>query len=138
MSNAHVGAVYDHIIQEVINAVRVDFEENGVDDGILEELKKVRTSLHSLHSPALCHPYSFICVTRIAKSIAASFPPCQKQDKNACASMAIAGSGDKGWSSWGSLLVLAVGCLDARLLGHERGGEQLASEWATGCYLAFF
>jgi transcription initiation factor TFIIA large subunit len=40
MSNAHVGAVYDHIIQEVINAVRVDFEENGVDDGILEELKK--------------------------------------------------------------------------------------------------
>jgi hypothetical protein len=54
MSNAHVGAVYDHIIQEVINAVRVDFEENGVDDGILEELKKVRTSLHfPLHSPAL-------------------------------------------------------------------------------------
>ncbi|KAK0657534.1 transcription factor IIA, alpha/beta subunit [Cercophora newfieldiana] len=40
MSNNHVGAVYDHIIQEVINAVRVDFEENGVDDGILEELKK--------------------------------------------------------------------------------------------------
>lgn len=44
MSNATVGNVYDHIIQEVINAVRVDFEENGVDDGILEELKKVRLS----------------------------------------------------------------------------------------------
>jgi hypothetical protein len=28
--------------------------------------------------------------------------------------MGIAGSGDGGWSSWGSL-VLAVGCLDARL-----------------------
>ncbi|KAK0618030.1 transcription factor IIA, alpha/beta subunit [Bombardia bombarda] len=40
MSNANVGGVYDHIIQEVINAVRVDFEENGVDDGVLEELKK--------------------------------------------------------------------------------------------------
>ncbi|KAK0631812.1 transcription factor IIA, alpha/beta subunit [Immersiella caudata] len=40
MSNNQVGPVYDHIIQEVINAVRVDFEENGVDDGILEELKK--------------------------------------------------------------------------------------------------
>ncbi|KAK3393787.1 transcription factor IIA, alpha/beta subunit [Podospora didyma] len=40
MSNANVGNVYDHIIQEVINAVRVDFEENGVDDGVLEELKK--------------------------------------------------------------------------------------------------
>ncbi|KAM7206793.1 Transcription factor IIA, alpha/beta subunit [Rhypophila sp. PSN 637] len=40
MSNAQVGTVYDHIISEVINAVRVDFEENGVDDGVLEELKK--------------------------------------------------------------------------------------------------
>ncbi len=41
MSNANVGAVYDHIIQEVINAVRVDFEENAVEEGVLEELKKV-------------------------------------------------------------------------------------------------
>ncbi|KAM7207708.1 Transcription factor IIA, alpha/beta subunit [Naviculisporaceae sp. PSN 640] len=40
MSNAAVGTVYEHIISEVINAVRVDFEENGVDDGVLEELKK--------------------------------------------------------------------------------------------------
>ncbi|KAK1754990.1 transcription factor IIA, alpha/beta subunit [Echria macrotheca] len=40
MSNATVGAVYDHIINEVINSVRVDFEENGVDDGVLEALKK--------------------------------------------------------------------------------------------------
>ncbi|GAB1310304.1 transcription factor IIA subunit alpha [Madurella fahalii] len=40
MSNASVGAVYDIIIQEVISAVRVDFEENGVDDGVLEDLKK--------------------------------------------------------------------------------------------------
>ncbi|KAK0731443.1 transcription factor IIA, alpha/beta subunit [Lasiosphaeris hirsuta] len=40
MSNTTVGGVYEHIIQEVINAVRVDFEENGVDDGVLEELKK--------------------------------------------------------------------------------------------------
>ncbi|KAL2015709.1 hypothetical protein VTK56DRAFT_5010 [Thermocarpiscus australiensis] len=40
MSNTAVGPVYDAIIQEVINAVRVDFEENGVDDGVLEDLKK--------------------------------------------------------------------------------------------------
>ncbi|KAK3329434.1 transcription factor IIA, alpha/beta subunit [Apodospora peruviana] len=40
MSNSAVGQVYDHIIQEVINAVRVDFEENGVDDSVLDELKK--------------------------------------------------------------------------------------------------
>ncbi len=42
MSNAAVGTVYDTIISEVINAVRVDFEENGVDDSALEDLKKVR------------------------------------------------------------------------------------------------
>ncbi|KAJ4297063.1 transcription factor IIA subunit alpha [Collariella sp. IMI 366227] len=40
MSNPAVGPVYDTIIAEVINAVRVDFEENGVDDGVLEDLKK--------------------------------------------------------------------------------------------------
>ncbi|KAK4042586.1 transcription factor IIA, alpha/beta subunit [Parachaetomium inaequale] len=40
MSNTAVGSVYDTIIAEVINAVRVDFEENGVDDGALEDLKK--------------------------------------------------------------------------------------------------
>lgn len=41
MSNNTVGNVYEHIINEVITAVRVDFEENGVDDSVLEELKKV-------------------------------------------------------------------------------------------------
>ncbi|EAQ93420.1 hypothetical protein CHGG_01655 [Chaetomium globosum CBS 148.51] len=40
MSNAAVGHVYDTIIAEVVNAVRVDFEENGVDEGALEDLKK--------------------------------------------------------------------------------------------------
>ncbi|AEO70264.1 0cb395f9-9580-4b99-a663-8f50a5716b7b [Thermothielavioides terrestris] len=40
MSNAAVGPVYDSIITEVINSVRVDFEENGVDEGVLEDLKK--------------------------------------------------------------------------------------------------
>lgn len=50
MSNTTVGPVYDTIIAEVINAVRVDFEENGVDDGALEDLKKVRLS-QSLFAP---------------------------------------------------------------------------------------
>jgi hypothetical protein len=52
MSNAAVGHVYDTIIAEVVNSVRVDFEENGVDEGALEDLKKVRLSLESpLSSP---------------------------------------------------------------------------------------
>ncbi|KAK3943673.1 transcription initiation factor IIA large subunit [Diplogelasinospora grovesii] len=40
MSNAAVGAVYEHIINEVISAVRIDFEEAGVDEAALDELKK--------------------------------------------------------------------------------------------------
>jgi hypothetical protein len=49
MSNAAVGLVYDTIIAEVINAVRVDFEENGADDSALEDLKKVRLSFFPPH-----------------------------------------------------------------------------------------
>lgn len=41
MSNAAVGNIYQQIIQDVIEASRVDLEENGVDEGILEELKQV-------------------------------------------------------------------------------------------------
>jgi hypothetical protein len=72
MSNTAVGQVYDTIIAEVINAVRVDFEENGVDDGALEDLKKVRplsqsptplcpchcNEVHSAILPTLSHPPS--------------------------------------------------------------------------------
>lgn len=44
MSNSSVGTVYAQIIENVLEFSRVDLEENGVDEGILEELKKVRTS----------------------------------------------------------------------------------------------
>ncbi|KAJ5008126.1 Transcription initiation factor IIA large subunit [Colletotrichum sp. SAR 10_99] len=40
MSNNAVGNVYEQIINEVINSSRVDFEEGGVDENVLEELKK--------------------------------------------------------------------------------------------------
>ncbi|KAI0016152.1 transcription factor IIA, alpha/beta subunit [Xylariomycetidae sp. FL0641] len=40
MSNAQVGNVYQQIINDVIEASRVDFEESGVDEVILDELKK--------------------------------------------------------------------------------------------------
>jgi transcription initiation factor TFIIA large subunit len=40
MSNNVVGNVYQQVIEEVINASRVDFEEGGVDESVLEELKK--------------------------------------------------------------------------------------------------
>lgn len=42
MSNHAVGNVYQAIIEEVINSSRVDFEESGVEDSVLEELRKVR------------------------------------------------------------------------------------------------
>lgn len=41
MSNQAVGNVYQAVIDEVINSSRVDFEENGVEESVLEELRKV-------------------------------------------------------------------------------------------------
>lgn len=41
MSNAQVGQVYQQIIQDVIEASRVDFEEGGIDEGVLDELRQV-------------------------------------------------------------------------------------------------
>lgn len=39
MSNSQVGTVYQQIINDVLEASRVDFEEGGVDESVLEELK---------------------------------------------------------------------------------------------------
>lgn len=41
MSNTQVGAVYQQIISDVIDSSRVDFEETGVDEHVLEELRMV-------------------------------------------------------------------------------------------------
>lgn len=41
MSNASVGNIYNQIINEVIEASRVDFEDQGVGEEVLEELRKV-------------------------------------------------------------------------------------------------
>ncbi|KAL1903574.1 transcription factor IIA subunit alpha [Sporothrix stenoceras] len=40
MSNNVVGSVYEQIIEDVLSTSRVDFEENGVDEGVLEELRR--------------------------------------------------------------------------------------------------
>ncbi|KAF3057274.1 Transcription initiation factor IIA large subunit [Daldinia childiae] len=40
MSNSQVGNVYQQIINDVLEASRVDFEEGGVDEGVLDELKR--------------------------------------------------------------------------------------------------
>lgn len=45
MSNTQVGNVYQQIIADVVDSSRVDFEEGGVDEAVLEELKKVRCRL---------------------------------------------------------------------------------------------
>jgi hypothetical protein len=41
MSNIQVGVVYQQIIADVVESSRVDFEEGGVDEQVLEELKLV-------------------------------------------------------------------------------------------------
>ncbi|KAI6251311.1 Transcription initiation factor IIA large subunit [Erysiphe necator] len=40
MSNTQVGVIYQQIIADVIESSRVDFEEGGVDDSVLEALRK--------------------------------------------------------------------------------------------------
>ncbi|RWA06375.1 hypothetical protein EKO27_g8733 [Xylaria grammica] len=40
MSNSQVGGIYQQIINDVIAASRVDFEEGGIDEAVLEQLKK--------------------------------------------------------------------------------------------------
>lgn len=46
MSNQAVGNVYQTIIDEVINSSRVDFEESGVEESVLEELRQVSRPFH--------------------------------------------------------------------------------------------
>lgn len=41
MSNQTVGTVYQQIIREVVDSSRVDFEEGGVDESVLDELSRV-------------------------------------------------------------------------------------------------
>lgn len=41
MSNNVVGSVYEQIIEDVLSTSRVDFEENGVDEAVLDELRRV-------------------------------------------------------------------------------------------------
>lgn len=45
MSNTAVGNVYQAIIDEVVNSSRVDFEESGIEESVLEELRQVRYML---------------------------------------------------------------------------------------------
>lgn len=40
MSNSQVGSVYQQIIADVVESSRVDFEEGGVDENVLEELRQ--------------------------------------------------------------------------------------------------
>lgn len=47
MSNNQVGMVYQQIIADVVESSRVDFEEGGVDDNVLEELRLVSPPLPS-------------------------------------------------------------------------------------------
>lgn len=42
MSNNTVGAIYRSIIEEVIESSRTDFEEGGVEESVLEDLRQVR------------------------------------------------------------------------------------------------
>jgi hypothetical protein len=46
MSNTNVGSIYQQIIADVVESSRVDFEEGGVDESVLDELRQVRQLSH--------------------------------------------------------------------------------------------
>ncbi|KAF5846128.1 hypothetical protein GGP41_008594 [Bipolaris sorokiniana] len=48
MSNSVVGGVYQQIMEKVIQASQNDFEESGVDQSTLEEMKQVCCNLASI------------------------------------------------------------------------------------------
>lgn len=60
MSNQAVGGVYQTIIEEVINSSRVDFEESGVEEAVLEELRLVSTAV--IRVPLSLPPFLFISI----------------------------------------------------------------------------
>lgn len=57
MSNTTVGQVYQQVMKDVIESSRVDFEEGGVDESVLEELRQVRS-----HSCTTTVSQSFVLV----------------------------------------------------------------------------
>jgi transcription initiation factor TFIIA large subunit len=71
MSNQTVGAVYAQIIADVIDSSRVDFEEMGVEESVLEDLKKVSSpavwetalSSNQLLPSGMSHPLS-VCSSK--------------------------------------------------------------------------
>lgn len=58
MSNASVGNIYHQIINEVIEASRVDFEDQGVGEEVLEELRKVCSFFPSCFFPYARHTHT--------------------------------------------------------------------------------
>lgn len=48
MSNQTVGTVYQQIIRDVVDSSRVDFEEGGVDESVLDELSRVSASISAV------------------------------------------------------------------------------------------
>jgi hypothetical protein len=57
MSNSQVGQIYQQIIDDVLDSSRVDLEENGVDESILEELRQVSNSRHLPSTPVQSIPF---------------------------------------------------------------------------------
>lgn len=76
MSNNTVGAIYRSIIEEVIESSRTDFEEGGVDESVLEDLRQVRCLCHHDHQKHQ-HPSScirdYVLTQSVSKSIRFSF-----------------------------------------------------------------
>lgn len=112
MSNQQVGTVYQSIISDVIDASRVDFEEGGVDDAVLEALRQVSkrmrirllsSSIFSFLLIPMVFPVAFVMLWReqsmefvVWEQLAQLFFHCLEQ------------CGDLAFWGWATLLYLAL------------------------------
>lgn len=60
MSNNQVGSIYQTIIEDVINASRTDFEDQGIEENVLQEMRKVSPQQYIFYPAPLLCPSLFI------------------------------------------------------------------------------
>ena len=63
MSNTQVGTIFSQIISDVVESSRVDFEEGGVDEHVLDELRQVWPFYLLLMLELRSQKFGFHCIS---------------------------------------------------------------------------
>jgi hypothetical protein len=81
MSNPSVGQVYAQIIRDVVETSRLDFEEGGVDESVLDELSTVGV-IPKFTSPE--HKYSFVLNSTACLLLYFAFSMAKEGSRECC------------------------------------------------------